>query len=110
MKTIITAHRASLTRAIIALFVLASIAAADPVDNLLESIAAQIEQRATVESGYVAMATIQLRGDSNHSQENVDALKAVQQVYTGRVSAMLEIAGYLRSFGKGGGGGTPVVP
>lgn len=109
MKTIITAHRAIITRAIIALFVLTSIAATSPVDALLGSIAAQIEQRAMVEANYANMATIQLRSGITQAQDNVDSLMAIQQFYSGRASAMVEVAAYLRSF-RSGDIDTPIVP
>lgn len=109
MKTIITAHRAILTRAIIALFVLLSIAAVNPVDTILEAASAEIEQRATIENGYVVMATIQLRNPSVLTQEQVDSLTHIQQFYSGRHSAFMQVAGYLRAL-QSKDNTRPVIP
>ena len=97
MKHYITAHRALLTRTIAVLLVLASIAAVNPVDALLETVSAEIEQRATIENGYVVMATIQLRNTSELSQEHIDSLVHIQQFYSGRHSAFMQVVGYLRA-------------
>lgn len=98
ITTFLKAHRAFLTRTFAVLFIAFSIAAASPVDALLDSIASQIEQRAAVERNYVNMATIQLGGTTQRSQEEVNVLLAIQRFYLGRSSAMVEIAAYLRSF------------
>lgn len=109
MKTIITAHRAILTRAIIALFVLLSIAAVNPVDTILETVVVEIEQRATVENGYVVMATIQLRNAPELSQEHIDSLVYIQQFYSGRHSAFMQVARYLREL-QSKDNTLPVIP
>lgn len=109
MKTIITAHRALLTRTIAVLLVLTSIAAVNPVSVVLDTIAAQIEQRAHVENTYVVMATLQLRNESV-PEDTADSLRSIQSFYAGRVSALNEIAAYLRAVSAGEGGGTPVIP
>lgn len=104
-----TARRSVITRVLVTLFALAAIAASSPVSVVLDTVAAQIEQRAHVENTYVVMATIQLRNPSL-SEDHVDSLKSFQALYAGRVSAMNEIAAYLRAVGAGEGGGTPVIP
>lgn len=109
MKTIITAHRAILTRAIIALFVLLSIAAVNPVGAFLDTVATQIEQRAHIENTYAVMAMVQLRNESL-PEDTADSLRSIQSFYAGRVSALNEIAAYLRAVGAGEGGGTPIIP
>jgi len=105
------ARRSVLARVLVTLFVLVSIAASSPVSVVLDAIASEIEARAQVENTYVVMAVVQLRNPSL-PEEYADHFKSVQLLYSGRVSAMNELAAYLRavSAGEGGGGGTPVIP
>ena len=107
--TSLKAHRALLLWAFVALFVTLSIAAADPVDNLLGFAADQIEQRASIESGIASMILVHRTHTVTPSSGDADTYVRLEFFYRGRASAMTEVAGYLRFF-QSGGAEPPSVP
>lgn len=110
ITTFLKAHRAFLTRTFAVLLVAFSIAAADPVNNLLGFAAEQIEQRASIESGIASMILVHRTHTLAPSSADADTYVRLEFFYRGRASAMVEIANYLRSFRSGGGTEPPSVP
>lgn len=96
IKSFFKTHRAFLSRTFIVLLVALSVAAASPVQVLLDFAAEQVERQAMNERLISNMAYLH-RTNFPQTPEDQTSLIRVEYIYTGRAAAMEEVAIYLRS-------------
>lgn len=102
MKTFITAHRALLSRTLVVLLVAFSIAAASPVQILLDFAADQIERQIVNEKLISSMAYV-MHTHFPQTDDDKAMLIQVEYLYAGRAAAMEDVVVYLRSLKWDGG-------